>query len=293
VLIELLGSLLLALVAPNVSADVSATDSEGRRITLPQAAERIVALAPHIVENLYSIGAGKRVIGAVQYSDYPPVARDIPRVGGVAAISLERIAALDPDLIVLWGSATPPALRAGLERLGYRYFVDEIRSLEELAQSLRALGQLTARNESAENAAARVSEAISRHPATSAAKDSDPSPGVLLQLWDQPLQSIGPAHILSEIIQRCGGQSISDSGTGLAPLISLEQVLAVDPELIIVENEAQGRHWLRYPQLRAVANGRVTVINPDLLQRPTLRLLDGMREICRHIRQIDRPETPL
>jgi iron complex transport system substrate-binding protein len=273
--------LLTAWTASGIAA-VSATDSEGRQISLEKPARRIIALAPHIVENLYSIGAGDYVIGAVQYSDYPAPATAIPRVGGVGAISLERIASLNPDLVVLWGSGSPPAVRSALERLGFEYYVDEIGSLEELASSFLALGRLTGQQGSAEFAATRVQAATGQHPLNLAADISE-RVTVFLQLWDEPLQSIGPGHVLSEVISRCGGHSISDDSVGLAPRISLERVLADDPALIIVESTAQGRHWQRYPQLRAVANQRVVVIDPDLLHRPTLRLLDGMQAICAQI----------
>lgn len=273
--------LLTASVAVNAAA-VSATDSEGRRVLLEKPAQRIVALAPHIVENLYSMGAGESIIGTVQYSDYPAPAEAIPRVGGVGAISLEHIASLNPDLVVLWGSGSPPAVRTALERLGLAYYVDEIGGLEELAFSFLALGQLTGRQATAEAAAERVRAAMAQHPMKPAA-DTTPRVTVLLQLWDEPLQSIGPEHLLSEVIERCGGRSISDDSVDLAPRISLERVLADDPDLIIVESTAQGQHWLRYPQLRAVINERVVAIDPDLLHRPTLRLLNGMQAICTHI----------
>lgn len=279
----LLTALLLCLItqAP-AQATVFATDSNGRRVELIEPATRVVALAPHIVENLYSVGAQSAIVGAVQYSDYPESAKTIPRLGGVGSISLESIVALKPDLIILWGSGTPTGLRANIERLGLPYFVDEIHSLEELGDSLEALSALTGHPAEGLAAATQLEEDLSEIAGERSLTQGVP-PGVFLQLWDQPLQSIGKEHLLNEVIERCGAYSITRGITGLAPLVSLEQVLVKDPAIIITESLAQARHWSKYPQLRAVREGNIAVINPDLLHRPTLRLLEGMRQICNRL----------
>lgn len=258
---------------------VSASDAEGRIVTLSKPAQRIVALAPHIVENLFSVGAGERIVAAVQYSDYPAAAAALPRVGGVAGISLESIVALQPDLVVVWGSGSPLSLRQGLRDLGIDYFVDEIRSIAELKLSLRALAKLTGNSPKAEKLLENLSEQLEQMTSRAAQALWEP-PGVFLQVWDQPLQSIGGAHLLNEVIERCGGRSITAGISGLAPRISLESVLAADPGLIIVESAAQGRHWQAYPRLTAVKYQRIVSVDPDLLHRPTLRLLAGMQKVC-------------
>jgi iron complex transport system substrate-binding protein len=252
-------------------------------VSLAAPPSRIVALAPHIVENLFSLGAGKRIVGAVQYSDYPTQAMTIPRVGGVGSISLEQIVALQPELIILWGSGTPSGLRSGIERLNYPYFVDEIRSLRDLKTHFLALGALTGTSAEAAKIAAQIESAVSTGEKQTQEKPTAAAPSVLLQLWDQPLQSIGGEHMLSEVIRRCGGRSITENSLGLAPMISMESVLAQDPTLIIVESAEQGAHWQRYPQLQAVKSNNIIVMDPDLLYRPTLRLLEGMRHICQKI----------
>src|SRR5690606_1807855 len=83
---------------------LSVTDDGGQRITLAQPARRIVSLAPHATELLFAAGAGAHVVGVVEYSDYPPPARQLPQVGGAATFDVERIAALKPDLVVAWQS---------------------------------------------------------------------------------------------------------------------------------------------------------------------------------------------
>jgi iron complex transport system substrate-binding protein len=238
-----------------------------------------VALAPHIVENLFAIGAGDRVVGAVAYSDYPAAAKNIERVGGVTGLSLERIVALQPDLVVAWQSGIRGDVLAVLDRLQIPYYVDEIRSLAALSRSLRDLGALTGQRAEASAQARR----IDRLRTGTRDAPSTRTPGLFIQIWDDPLQSIGRRHLLTEVIARCGGRSITAELPGLAPQVSLEAVLEADPALIVVESEAQGKHWARFPGLRAVAQDRIRIVDPDLLYRPTLRLLDGMAILCGEI----------
>jgi iron complex transport system substrate-binding protein len=253
------------------------TDARGRSVALAAPARRIVALAPHIVENLFAIGAGNQVVAAVEYSDYPTAARDLPRVGGVSGLSLERIVAQQPDLVIAWDSGTDTALIAALEALGIPVYRDEIRSLDDLAASLGSFGVLSGHEARARDAVHRIQATLDR----AALRHRGEGISVFLQIWDQPLQSVGRDHLLTRLIARCGGRSITAALPGLAPQVSLEAVLDADPELIVVESTRQGAHWQRFPTLRAVAAGNVRVIDPDVLQRPTLRLLDGFRELCR------------
>lgn len=263
------------------AAPATVTDAAGREVSLAAPALRIVALAPHIVENLYSIGAGERLVGAVDYSDYPTAALELPRVGGIAGISVERIVALEPDLVIGWLSGTDSRATAALDGLGIPYYLDEIRSLEDLHRSLENLGAMTDASESGP-ALDTLRQVIDARPPDA----GKPRPGVFLQLWDQPLQSVGAQHLLTDVIRRCGGDSITADVPGLAPRIDLEAVLAADPDLIIVESRAQARHWQRFPELQALRTGQVHAIDPDLMHRPTLRLLQGMDAICSRIDEV-------
>lgn len=283
ILITLLAAFLLwGLRDVNAQAGVRVVDAVGRSVEIAKPAKRIIALAPHIVENLYAIGAGERVVGAVEYSDYPAAAKAIPRVGGVGSISLEKIVALNPDLVILWASGAPIGFLEGLDRLRMPYYVDEIQSLNALRNSLAALGSLTGEREKATEAYDKVSNAMRERQSELTARGAKAlsAPRVFVQVWDKPLQSIGKNHFLNEVIELCGGQSISAAAQGLAPMMSLAYVIATDPDLIIAESEAQAAMWHRYSQMRAVQTANIKVVDPDLLYRPTLRLLAGMSTLC-------------
>ena len=150
--------LLLLLAGAARGEPVSVVDFMGRTVSLPAPAQRIVALAPHIVENLYSAGAGDRLVGVVSFSDFPAAARDLPQVGSFSAFSLEQIIAAQPDLILMWGSGNGSGALAKLQRLGIPVYVSELRQLADIPASIRLLGKLAGTETSSEPEALRLEQ---------------------------------------------------------------------------------------------------------------------------------------
>ncbi len=138
-LLALLGWLIVPCVA---AASVSVTDYTGHTVELAHPAKRIVALTPHIVENLFTAGLSGRLVGAVDHSNYPPAAKKIPRVGNYKNPSLEAIVAKRPDLVVAWASGGTRDLVRRLRELGIAVYVDDPTSLSDIARSIRDLGVL-------------------------------------------------------------------------------------------------------------------------------------------------------
>ena len=143
-MMKVLFALLFALVAVPATADIRVTDDAGRAVVLAAPAQRIVSLAPHVTELLYAAGAGAKVVGVVQYSDYPEAARALPRVGGYTAVDMEVVVALKPDLVIAWKSGNRNQQYDRLEKLGIPVFVNEPRSLDDVARSLETFGRLAA-----------------------------------------------------------------------------------------------------------------------------------------------------
>lgn len=278
--------LAVLLLAGNILAatatTISVEDAQGRKVTLQQPAQRIVALAPHIVENLFSAGAGARLVGVVSYSDWPPAARSIPEVGSFTAFSLEQIAALQPDLVVMWGSGNGPRALEKLLRLSLPVYVSELRSLADIPQEIRQLGRLAGSEEHAEREAQRLEHGFDELAARYSGRDRLP---VFYQIWHEPLQTINGEHLINEVLELCGGNNLFSDARGLAPRISLESVLAMNPRAIIAGGmDSQHPEWLdfwrQFPQLQAVSKDSLLSIHPDLMQRPTARLLEGARQLC-------------
>jgi iron complex transport system substrate-binding protein len=278
---------LLALLLPPMAwaQAISVVDFVGRTVTLPAPAKRIVALAPHSVENIFSAGAGDRLVGVVSFSNYPPAAGQIVEVGNYNAYSVETIASLQPDLIVMWASGNGMQTLDKLEPLGIPVFVSEPRRLEDIPRVIRSLGQLAGSRSVSETEARRIEQAFgelrSRYAALSPVK-------VLYEIWNQPLQTINGDHLISQVIQLCGGRNIYADVAILAPRINIESVLAGAPDAIVASGMSRARpewldDWREYPSLPAVANNALFFVDPDHLQRPTARVLLGARTLCEQL----------
>ena len=267
------------------AAPVSVVDFSGRTVTLPAPATRIVALAPHSVENLYSAGAGHKLVGVVSSSDFPAEASDIPRVGSYDAYSIEAIASAEPDLILVWGSGNGTRTMAKLETLGIPVFVSEPRQLQDIPRDIRALGILAGSESASEAEAQRIEQGLEELQQHYSQKQALK---VMYEIWNDPLQTINGEHLISQVITLCGGRNIFAEVTTLAPRENIESVLALAPEAIIASGMRDTRpHWLddwqRYPTLPAVRDGGLFFVNPDYLERPTARVLLGARSLCEQL----------
>jgi iron complex transport system substrate-binding protein len=284
-----------ALLAVGVAqAEVRATDDAGTEIVLAQPAQRIVSLAPHLTEQLFAIGAGSRIVATTDFADYPEAAQKLPRVARAHNVDLERVAAAQPDLIVVWGSGFPPATLAALRRLGVPLFVDEPSSLDGIATSMLRLGQLTAAPGAAD-AAAKFRAAVERLRGRYASRTEV---SVFYQVWQQPLMTLGGRHVLSEGLHACGARNVFEQLVPMAPQVSVEAVLAADPQMIVTaEPGAIDRGsldmWKRFRKQRAVAGGHLVTVDADRINRHTPRLADELAVLCERIDAVRRTAGPV
>jgi iron complex transport system substrate-binding protein len=260
-------------------------DDAGETVALAQPARRIISLAPHITELLYAAGAGERLIAVVDYSDFPPAARDLPRIGSSSGLDNERIVALEPDLVVAWRSGNPPAALARLRALGIAVFAVESRRLRDLPELLERLGRLAGTSQAAAAAGRAFRE---RHRRLAQQYGRQPSVPVFYQLLDRALMTVSAQHIISDAIELCGGRNVFADLPVLAGPIDVEAVLHARPQVIVAGGERSlwddwSARWLRWSDLPAVANRQLYWVDPDLLHRATPRMLDGTEELCRRI----------
>lgn len=264
---------------------IQVQDYLGRDVVLPKPARRIVALAPHAVENLYSAGAGEYLVGAVSHCDYPEGAEKIPRVGNLSAYSVEAIVALKPDLVVVWASGRGGKIIHQLEALGLTLYASDPRRLEDVAKSLRDYSVLAGTETQGYKAAAKFDANL----AQLKLKYGNTKPvSVLYQVWHEPLQTLNDQHIISDVIRACGGSNSFGDAAVLAPKISLESVLQRNPMAIVASGMGAERpdwlgYWLQWPSLRAVKTGSLYFVPPDLIQRHTVRILQGAKLLCEHL----------
>lgn len=290
--------MLLLLLAASASfgalaAGIELTDDAGRVVRLERPARRVVSLAPHITENLFSAGVGDRIVGTVNYSDYPQAARAIPQVGGYDNVNIELIHALKPDLIIVWEEGNQKVQYDQLQALGYTIYVDYPRDFEGIARSIRNFGILTGNEAAADAAAANLLDSMrglrerfgSRAPVTA-----------FYQVWPEPLITVNDRQIIGQSIRLCGGRNIFAQLDSLSPSVSIEDVLAADPEVIIASGMNERRpewldEWTRWPFLRAVREGHLFFIPPDVIQRHTTRLLEGTTLLCEQLEQVRREKA--
>lgn len=281
--------LLLLPLAPFASAQaISVEDFAGRTVTLPGPAQRIIALAPHSVENLFSAGAGAKLVGAVSFSNFPEDARRLPEVGSYNAYSLETIASLQPDLIVMWGSGNGMQTLEKLELLGVPVFVSEPRQLQDIPRVIRQLGKLAGSTRQSELEAGRIENGLQ---ALASSYSTRPRIKVFYEIWNQPLQTVNGEHLISQVIELCGGHNIFADVSTLAPRINIESVLERAPEAIIASGMSEARpewldDWRHYPSLPAARNNALFFIHPDQLQRPTARVLLGAQTLCEQLQSV-------
>ncbi len=281
----LLGAVLALASAVAAAAEIRLIDDAGRGVSLKQPAQRIISLAPHLTELLFAAGAGGRVVGTVEYSDYPLAAQSIARVGDSAQLDLERIVALKPDLLLVWQDGNAQRQLETLLQLGIPVFYNEPRRLPDIARAIEQIGLLAGTEAVALPAArafaARVAELRRRYAGRAPMS-------VFYQIWDQPLMTVNGEHLISDVIRLCGGQNVFAGLKPLTPEISTEAVLAADPEAIAGMSAEAGQagnldQWKRWPRLQAVARGNLFVIDSDIISRNTPRILEGAEQLCKHL----------
>lgn len=276
--------LALLFTSSSIAQPISVIDDDRRTVTLTQPAQRIISLAPSLTELLYAAGAGAQVIGVSEYSDFPPEASRLPVIGRYDLLNMEAIVALAPDLIVAWRSGNPRSAVQSLIELGLNVYVAEPTTIASIADHIERFATLAGTLPSGMAAAKDFREQLTRLSDTYQGRTSV---SVFYQVWNEPLISVGGNELINDIIRLCGGSNIFDD-LGLAPKVSEEAVLLRNPQVIIASGMDAARpawldDWLRWPQLRAVANDDLYFVPPDLVQRHSLRVLSGTQQTCEHI----------
>ena len=279
--------IIIFLVPALACADIKVVDDAGRTVVLHQPAKRVISLSPHITELLYAAGAGERVVGVVSFSDYPPQAKKLPLIGSNDKFDLEAIVSLKPDLIVAWQNGNPKSQVEQLIKLGFKVYITEPREFEDIAKDIKQIGQLLGTQRIADQAAANFSrelQDIRRQYAGRAPVR------VFYQVWNNPLFTVNGEHLISKVINLCGGVNVFSDLRVLSPQVSIESVIAKNPDVIFYgshetrEDWALG--WRQWKNIKAVANQHLFGIHADLIVRHTPRILQGAKQMCEALDQV-------
>ena len=276
---------LLLTVAAGCDSDLENRSPESYSV---QPAKRIIALAPHLTELLFTAGAGDRLVGVVEFSDFPDAATALPRVGDAFRLDYEAIAALEPDLIIGWQSGTPVNVLSRLRDLGYRVVALDSSRLDNVAAHLRTIGELAGTVARGNAAAANFELALNQ---LRRRYQDAKSISVFYQISARPMLTISRHHLIGEAIEICGGQHVFAALNDLTPAISVEAVLDELPQVIMANNySTDGSEqpddlsaWTRWPHIPAVQNGNLYFVRADEITRPSTRILIGVDTICKNL----------
>jgi iron complex transport system substrate-binding protein len=261
-------------------------DDLGRKIFLAKAPTRVVSLAPSITEMLFAIGLTDEIVGVTEFCDYPPAARQKPKIG-YAQPNIEAIVALEPGLVLAPRAFLRADLLAKLEQLKIPTFVVDPESFEEIPSRIQTVGRILNRSSSADRVAMAMRQQITaiRNKLEGAARVR-----VLYVLNSQPLITVGPGSYIHQVIGVAGGSNIASQATVSYPHLNMEAVLKEDPEVIVFPigqaegiSPAEQQQWQRWTSLSAVKQGRLYQIPADVLNRPGPRIVVGLEELARII----------
>ena len=263
-------------------AQVTVTDDLGRELVFEKIPQRVVVIAPHAMELVHAAGASDKIVGKGRYCDYPSELDGVPIVGDSLQVNMEILLTLNPDLLILWRYGVLSRQSDKVKQLGIPVFFSAPEKLRDIPDNIEKLGKIFNTEEKAEKSArefrTRLSELKSRY-ANSETRT------VFYQISERPRYTVNGEHMISEVIEICGGKNIFQNLPLIAPQVSLEAVLQADPDVIIHSGGEQRninsiKEWQSFSMLKAVKKKNLYTIKSDLIDRPSPRIIEGAKTIC-------------
>jgi iron complex transport system substrate-binding protein len=228
-----------------------------------------------------------RLKGGTRHSDFPIEATKLPKIGSYVRLDLERIVALNPDLCIAIKDGNPKEVIDRLESLKIPVYVVNPRNLNTVLETIIEIGNILNADDKAENLLINLRNRIQR--VKSLISQDTYRPGVFFQIGISPIVSVGTDTFLHELIVLAGGENLANGKTPY-PRFSREQVLALAPEIFIVTSMARQAvfeqvkaEWRRWPSMPAVRNERIFLVDSNLFDRPSPRLVDGLELLIKLI----------
>jgi len=279
---RLIISLSLLFSYGNVFASVEVVDDLGLKVLLESNPERIVSLSPHLTELLFSLGVGEKIVATVEHADHPAAAKKIPRLGNAFSLSVEAIIELSPDLILAWSTGGNQMTLNRLRDLGYTIYVNEVGNLEAIGHAVARLGALVGEPETGLQLESDYLKQLSM---IRSSEKSELGPKVFFQISDKQLYTVNGSHLIGQSISTCGGQNIFRDLPLSVSMVSLESVVDANPDLIIVARPYDGFVASWSDAWRGLDwEARVRHIDASLVTRPSLRMIEGIKAMCKSIK---------
>ncbi len=260
-------------------------DEVGREVTFPFPPKRIVSLAPNITEILFSLGLDEEIVGVSIHCNFPEKAKTKVRVGSYISLDFEKITSLKPDLIIATGAGNTREMVDRLEKLGFQTYAIYPKNFNDILKSIGHIGEVVNREKEArgiiEGLRKRSQRVIELTKGLS-------RPKVFIQIGDAPIVTVGKGSFADDLIRLAGGENIAGKEKEVYPRFGMEEILKRSPEVIVISSmNPKGDYqkileeWNRWKTIPAVKNGRIHLIDSDLLDRPSPRIIDGLEELAR------------
>lgn len=260
-------------------------DEVGREVILPSPPKKIVSLAPNVTEILFGLGLDQEIVGVSIHCNFPERAKSKVRVGSYITLDFEKIVSLKPDLIIATGAGNTRDMVERLERLGFPIYVIFPKNFEEVLQSIGHVGQVVDRKK---EAAEIIQEMKRRRQKVTEVTRGLPRPRVFLQIGEAPIVTVGKDSFADDLIRLAGGDNVAGNEKTMYPRFGMEEILKLSPEVILVSSmNPRGNYqkvlqeWSRWKTIPAVRNGRIHLIDSDLIDRPSPRIIEGLEEMAR------------
>lgn len=261
------------------SFPVTITDDASRTVTIKSVPQRIVSLAPANTEIAFALGLGEKVVGVTTYDDYPAEVTKIAKVGDFASPNVEAIAAAKPDLILATAGIQADMV-AKLEALGATVVVVDPQTLGGVYTDISRVGEITGSSEAAKKLTASMEAEVAA--VRAAVKDAAPV-SAFVEIGQSPLFTVGSGTLIDELLAIAGGTNVVKDPGYVA--YSTEQVIASDPQVYLatkgsMSDPAALKQRAGFDKLLAVKNGRVVILDDNLVSRPGPRVVEGLKQIA-------------
>lgn len=250
-------------------------DDLGRLVAINGTPQRIISLAPSNTEILFALGLGDEVVAVTMYCDYPPEALDKEKVGDYYGPDIEKIIALQPDLILATDFHRFDLIPA-LEQQGFAVFAVAPQTLDDVLESIQKIGEITGREAEASQLVNGMRSKIEE--IEEQTKELEQKPSVLYMTWHDPMWTVGRNTWIDELINMAGGMNIFSENFEGGAMVQIEWVILHDPEIIITSEWSYdwALNATELASTNASQTGRIYTFDDDLAQRPGPRLVQGL-----------------
>lgn len=254
-------------------------------VLLPlQAAERVISLAPSLTEMMLDLQAEQRLVGVLDGGPRPTAVQNVASVGQLAQFELETVLSLQPDLILHWPGSIGELQLTQLRQLGIPIFSSYPATMDQLAEQFAELGVLVGAEQRGIELTAQLQQQLTR---MRARYQREVPLQVFYQVWDSPMYTLGGEQIISDALRVCGAENIYADLALPAPQVSVESVLARNPDVILLGSERLAQMWQAWPTLRAVKLGQVLEVPDHGLERPSLQMFTALEQLCEQLAEFD------